>query len=328
VDRFALTSNNVSYHLTGEALGYWGFFPAEAGWARTPAMGYATVLDSAHARVAVGERVWGFFPMGTHLRVQAGRVQADSFSDVSPHRAAFAPIYAQFQRAAANPWYEPAREDHDLLLRGLHFTGWLLEDFLHDNAHFGARAALVTSASSKTAIAFATCARERGALELIGLTSARNTGFVRRLGLYDRVLGYEALETLDAGVPALLTDFAGNAALTGALHRHYGESLRHSASIGATHHAAAGPTGELPGVQPQFFFAPAQIQKRAAEWGPGAVEQRIGRHFAAFRRASDAWLELRHSRGAEACASAWQRVLAGAAGPAEGHILSLGSDNQ
>ena len=155
VDRQALTANNISYAFSGDLLGYWGFFPTETGWGRIPAMGYAEVQASAHPDIAVGERVWGFFPMSTHLRVQAGKVHDQAFVDVSPHRAEYAPVYAQYQRAAGNPIYEPAREDQDSLLRGLYLTSWLCEDYIHDNDCFGARACLVTSASSKTSIALA-----------------------------------------------------------------------------------------------------------------------------------------------------------------------------
>ena len=39
VDRFALTSNNISYCLAGDTLGYWGFFPTTEGFGRIPVMG-------------------------------------------------------------------------------------------------------------------------------------------------------------------------------------------------------------------------------------------------------------------------------------------------
>ena len=48
VDRFALTANNITYAVAGEMLGYWNFFPAENGWGRIPAMGYADVVASHH----------------------------------------------------------------------------------------------------------------------------------------------------------------------------------------------------------------------------------------------------------------------------------------
>ena len=40
VDRFALTSNNITYALIGDMLGYWTFFPAEAPWGHIPVMGF------------------------------------------------------------------------------------------------------------------------------------------------------------------------------------------------------------------------------------------------------------------------------------------------
>ena len=46
IDKFALTANNISYGVGGDALGYWRFFPTDiateqANWGRLPVMGYA-----------------------------------------------------------------------------------------------------------------------------------------------------------------------------------------------------------------------------------------------------------------------------------------------
>ena len=53
VDRFAFTANNISYALAGDMLGYWRFFPAPEGWGRLPVMGFADVIESRHADVAI-----------------------------------------------------------------------------------------------------------------------------------------------------------------------------------------------------------------------------------------------------------------------------------
>ncbi len=211
VDRFALTANNISYAASGDALGYWGFFPAEEGWGWIPAMAWAEVVDSAHPEIQVGERVWGFFPMSTHLKVKAGQVRAEQFVDVSEHRAEYAPVYAQYQRAAANPIYDLEREDQDSLLRGLFMTSWLAEDFMHDNALFGANAFLISSASSKTSIALAFAVRERGEAQSIGLTSAGNVAFCESLGCYNKVVSYDDIANLDASEAVVLVDMAGSA---------------------------------------------------------------------------------------------------------------------
>ena len=46
LDRFALTSNNITYGLVGELMQYWSFFPAPDGWGRLPVWGFADVVQS------------------------------------------------------------------------------------------------------------------------------------------------------------------------------------------------------------------------------------------------------------------------------------------
>ncbi len=330
VDRQALTANNISYAFSGDLLGYWGFFPTEAGWGRIPAMGYADVQASEHPDIEVGERVWGFFPMSTHLRIKAGRVNPQAFVDVSEHRSEYAPVYAQYQRASGNPIYEPAREDQDSLLRGLFLTSWLCEDYIHDNGNFGADACLVTSASSKTSIALGHTLSQRGELRPIGLTSAGNRSFCEQLGCYDTVVTYDEVGQLDAGEAVVMVDMAGSADLTLQLHTHYGDNMRFSSKVGATHYEEAGGgdgllegDAGLPGAKPEFFFAPSQAQKRASDWGPGEIEQRMGASFVAFRKFCDNWLQVERHYGAEAVQAAYQAVLAGRQPPQNGCIISL-----
>jgi len=328
VDRFALTTNNITYHEVGESLGYWRFFPTrDDAWGRLPVMGYADVAASAHPDIKVGERVWGFFPMGSHLRIEAGKVHAGGFSDISAHREGLAPVYAQFQRAANNPIYEPAREEQDCLLRGLFLTSWLCEDAMHDCDYYSAGDCLITSASSKTSIALAFCVRERGALRGIGLTSSRNVAFCEALGCYDKVLSYDALVELPRDRSALLVDMAGNAAVNAVVHEHYGDQLRYDCRIGITHRDAPPASDDkLPGPAPEMFFAPHQAQKRGREWGPEVLEQRIAQAFARFREFADGWLQVRRFDGPDAALQAFGEILRGEASPAEGYSVSLSRD--
>lgn len=323
VDRLALTSNNISYAASGDTLGYWGFFPAEAGWGRIPAMGWGDVIASEHPDIAVGERVWGFFPMSTHLKIRAGKVHAGHFSDVSPHRADYAPVYAQFDRAAANPVYDPNREDQDSLLRGLFTTSWLVEDFIDVNDSFAARSCLITSASSKTSIALAHCVRRRGKLSSNGITSSRNVDFCRRLGCYDDIVTYDEVVNLDGAQPAVLVDMAGSAEVLRALHEHFGDNMKHSCRIGATHYDEMGPVHGLPGAKPEFFFAPTHIKARSAEVGAGKLMQQLGAAFVDFREYCDGWLGVDRSFGPDAVSAAYQAVLRGSVDPTRGQIISM-----
>ncbi len=323
VDRLALTANNISYAATGDSLGYWGFFPADEGWGRIPAMGWGEVIASAHPDVPVGERAWGWFPYSTHLKVKAGDVSASKFTDVSLHRAEYAPVYAQFDRASANPIYEEAREDQDSLLRGLFMTSWLVEDFLQINDFFDAKACLITSASSKTSIALGHSVRKRGELASIGITSRRNVVFCESLGCFDMVVAYEDAASLDAAQAVVMVDMAGSAKVLSDLHHHFGDNMKHSCRIGATHYKESGSVEGLPGARPEFFFAPTHVKTRSTELGPQELMTRMGAAYVEFRGFADNWLKVEHSYGAEAASSTYQAVLAGNTDPASGQIICM-----
>lgn len=323
VARQALTANNISYAAAGETIGYWGFFPAEEGWGRIPAMGWADVVASNHPEVEVGERVWGFFPLSTHLKILAGKVSPNQFVDVSHHRAEYAPVYAQFDRAAANPIYEEAREDQDSLLRGLFMTSWLVEDMIDMHDGYGAGACLITSASSKTSIALAHCVKARGNLKSVGLTSPRNVAFCESLGCYDEILTYDSITSLDANEPVVMVDMAGSSQLLHDIHHHYTDNMKYSCRVGATHHEGFGEVSGLPGAEPQFFFAPGHIQVRSQELGPAQLMMQMGMAYVTFRHFCDGWLRIERSYGPEALAAVYQQVLAGSADPASGQIVAM-----
>ena len=327
VDRFALTSNNISYALSGDMIGYWKFFPVEEeGWGRIPVMGFADVLASKHPEVEAGERVFGFFPMASHLVIEADAVSATSFSDGAAHRAESAPVYRQYNRAPADPIYKPEHEDAIMLLRGLFLTSFLVDDFIDDNARFGARSFVVSSASSKTGLALGHLLARRNAGPVIGLTSARNAAFVESLGCFDRVVLYEDLKSLPADVPTVFIDHSGNGDVVNALHHHFKDNMMHSCMVGATHWESGNRADDLPGAAPTFFFAPSQIQKRIADWGPAGFGERVAASWETFRASTDPWLEVVRSRGPEAVERVYREVLAGRAVPQQGQVLSLWAD--
>jgi NADPH:quinone reductase-like Zn-dependent oxidoreductase len=322
VDRFALTANNVSYALSGDLLGYWRFFPCEEGWGRIPVMGFADVIQSTHPGVKEGTRCFGFYPMGRHLVIEPGAVSAAQIVDAAPHRAGLAPAYAQYLPTTGDAAYAAEREDQILLMRGLFMTSFLADDFLAEQDYRGAGEVLISSASSKTSIALAFQVKQGGRARAIGLTSARNADFVRKLGFYDEVVLYDEIGSL-AKRPAVFVDMAGDGAVTAAVHRHFGDDLRYDCTIGATHWSADRKNEGLPGPKPEFFFAPAQIVKRSKEWGPQGLATRIATAWTRFCDASDAWLHVVRGSGRDAVLRTYQDVLAGRAHPADGHVLSL-----
>lgn len=311
VERFALTANNITYGVIGDAFGYWKFFPAPDGLGRIPVWGFARVTRSEVEDAPVGLRVFGYLPMSTHvtMRLAKGR---NGFVDVAPHRAELPPTYNAYAEAP-----EDALDDHRALLRPLFMTSWLLDDVLAEDA--GLKTLVLSSASSKTAMGLAWLARRRGT-EVVGLTSTANAERLQGLDLYDRIYNYKNLDTISAAGPAAYVDFAGDRAASAAAHRTLGDALVRSLIVGATHWTAGDREAPLEGVQPVLFFAPDQIRKRAQEWGPAELDARFMTALQAFVAASP-WLKLNQHVGADALLAAYHDVLEGRARPDEGHII-------
>jgi hypothetical protein len=324
VDRFAFTANNVTYGAVGDLIGYWNFFPAREGWGRIPVWGFGDVVRSRHDALTSAERIYGYVPISTHLVVQADHVSATGFIDAAPHRATLPPIYNQYLRVAAEPGYDRVQDAHLALFRPLFVTAFLLDDFLADNAFFGARAVISSSASSKTALGLASlCHARRGQCEVVGLTSRANMRFVERTGYYDRVIAYDDVQALSREPAAVFVDFAGNVMVAGAVHRQLGERLKYSCSVGVTHWEKMAMAEELPGPPRILFFAPDQASKRTNEWGAAVFQTRVREAMQAFLASTAHWLRIVEGHGEAAIESVYRAMLEGKADPAEGHILSL-----
>ncbi len=332
IDGFALTSNNVTYAAFGEAMSYWRFFPADdVGWGRIPVWGFADVVESRCEGVVPGERFYGYWPLATHALLQPERVTPAGFVDGAEHRRELPAVYNQYVRCSADPGYDAAREAEQALLRPLYITSFLIDDFLADNAFFGTRRVLLSSASSKTAYGTAFClSRRRGAsteVQVVGLTSPGNIAFTQGLGCYDRVLPHGDVTRLAADEPVVYIDFSGSAAVRESVHKHFGDKLAYSCSVGGTHWDALGSGKGLPGPRPVLFFAPAQIRKRVADWGSAGLQDRLAQAWRAFMQpvtdAQHPWLQVVRGEGRAAVQEVYAALLDGRTRPQEGHVLTL-----
>ncbi len=340
IERFALTSNNITYAAMGDAMQYWRFYPSsDPAWGCIPVWGFATVQESKHPLLEVGEKLYGYWPMADSVDLTPGTISPAHFFDTAPHRAELHPVYNQVMRCSSDPFYTADTEDLQALLRPLFITSWLIDDFLADNAFFGATAMagqraqlILSSASSKTAYGTAFQLSKRNAqgnaehIDIVGLTSLGNVAFCESLGCYTRVLAYDQLSQIDPQAPCVYVDFAGNTTLRKAVHTHC-QQLKYSSSIGATHVQEMGGAKDLPGPKVTLFFAPAQIKKRSAEWGSAGLSQRMvqgWRSFVAQVQTPDApWLAVEHHSGPAAVQAAYLQVLSGKGDARVGHMLSL-----
>lgn len=324
VDRFALTSNNVTYGVVGDKFGYWNFFPSADGWGVIPVWGFGDVVQSKHPDVPVGERLYGYFPMGTHLVMAPGRVGPQRLVDGLPHRAGLPPVYNSYARTKAEAPYDPTMDDERMLLFPLYATSFCLYDFLADNRWFGASRVLILSASSKTAIGLALAlAGDAAAPPADALTSSRNLETVKRLGLYRSACAYDDIGAIDPAIPSVIVDMSGDGKILSSLHAHLGSNMRYCSNVGVTHYDAGGMGPGFISERSALFFAPGHIGKRTAEWGPGVFEKKA---FVFWRDAalkSRSWLKVERAAGLDGLAAAWRRTLKGEGAPDRGLVIDL-----
>jgi hypothetical protein len=323
--KFGFTANNVTYARLGDELGYWQFFPSDEGWGQIPVWGIGEIAHSRVPGLEPGERIYGYLPMASHARLHFAPGQGTRLNETSPHRAELPATYNEYWLIDRDSGYDRAQEDGYLVLRPLFGLSYFCARHVRESSYFGARRAIISSASSKSSLGMAyLLAVERPAeLELIGLTSAANKDFVRRHGRFDRVLTYDEIGGLGDDTASVFIDVAGNRAVRSAVHHALPASLVRSLSGGFTHWEAETEGVAIPGPAPEFFFAPSHIMRLRKEVGGAALRDQIAAAWAAYLAYMTGWLRIASIAGQPGVTRVYEEVLNGARAPQEADILSV-----
>ncbi|TRW17023.1 DUF2855 family protein [Glacieibacterium frigidum] len=312
VETFALTANNVTYAAHGKDMRYWDFFPAPEGHGIVPVWGFGRCVESRVEGIAVGDRAYGYWPCANGAVLTPAKVTPRGFVDAAAHRSELSAVYNGYLRA------DPAMGDERIqaLFRPLYITSFLLDAQLGE----GGGTAVLSSASSKTALGFAHALKARGNWHVVGLTSRRHVSFVAATGCYDSVVPYDEVGSLTADSRAIFVDFAGDGALRAAVHAALKDGLAASIVVGDTHWDVAGNPHAV-GPKPQFFFAPAVLADRLKDWGQAGFDARLAAGWTAFTAAAADWLRVVDRAGMAEAQDIFTALVAGRVDPAEGIIV-------
>lgn len=325
IESFSITANNITYAVIGDMFGYWNFFHADGDFGVVPMWGHACVEESRNLEFAVGERVYGYLPMGTHLDILPGKVSKSSFTDMAAHRQPMSPIYNQYSRLQADPEHDPIKESERMLFGPLFKTGFLIEAMFRRANWFDAQNLIITSASSKTAMSLASVCKDLSpTIHRIGLTSPSNIKFVEDTGLYDMVLTYENISALPEN-PSVSVDFAGNSKLLHDIHRILDNKLKYSCLVGVTHVDARGLENgnDIAGPKPVLFFAPDHAVASMQELGSKGFGEAVAASWKGFLKAIDGIVAIDERRGLEAASIAFVDTYEGRTNPQNGIIIRL-----
>ena len=333
VESYAFTSNNVTYGVAGDTIGYWKFFPtgkdANNEWGCIPMWGFAEITHSGIEDLNVGERLFGYFPAAESLILSPVKISTQSFSDGKEHRKDLPPVYNNYVRLNGDQNYDASMDAVRALLFPLHITAFCLCDSLAEDAYLEASQIIVVSASSKTAIGLAQGLDDaENAPKTIGLTSSGNTEFVKSLGCYDEVISYDELSNLDYSKGSVMVDMAGNREILGTLHKELGDNMLKCLTVGMTHWDNETTAEDALGQamlrdRTEFFFAPAHIQKRIGDWGHDGYAEKTNLFMTARALQSKNWMQLKEVHGLESFTSTYKEMVAGKINPSEGIIVNL-----
>lgn len=320
VDRVALTSNNVTYAVVADRIPYFEFFPAPPGWGRVPVWGFGDVVISHAPHVEPQERLYGFWPMSTHVTLRPERVTERTFFDGFEHRRTLPAAYNSYSRVARDETYDEYDEPRIALFRPLFLTALVLDIFLAEENHFGATQIVVSSASSKTASILAQRLTQRDNMRAIGMTSSANVAFVESLGLFDQVLTPDRVEDVPQA-PTIYVDFSGSGSLRESLRRHLVAKLAYDCAVGVADWKAQHAPSDWQGVAPEVFFAPAQYIRMLEAHGAPTFWKEYADAWQAFRAVSRDWYQIIELNGVEALEDTYRRFARGEVNPAKGMII-------
>ncbi len=322
VDKYALTSNNVTYAVIGYQVKYWDFFPAPEPWGKVPVWGFATVEESKCEGVEVGEKVYGYFPMSQYLKIKAGKVNQFSFMDISEHRQALAPIYNTYSREGEILNFPEGVEDFIPITKPLFMTSFSICEFLHLEDFFTSENVIITSASSKTSLGLAYTLKniqKDHNKNVIGLTSTRNVEFVKETGLYNQVIDYKDVAAEVPSKDSVMVDMAGNGKLNLALYEQLGERLKHLCKVGLTDWSSANMESKIPVAR--FFFAPTYAQGFFKKHGPAKGNEITTKALYSFIETASKWIDLEYLSTFEDLQSTFTAMISGKVDPSKGYII-------
>jgi hypothetical protein len=288
VEKAALTANNITYAVLGDRFRYWNFFPDDRGGI-VPVWGFGSVVESKVKDLPVGKRYYGYFPMSSHLVVQPTRINKYGMVDGAEHRTTLPGVYNYYEEV--NQKRSDDKEASYMIYQPLFATSFLLEDYYREHGCFGAEALYLTSASSKTAIAFAFLVKKNNPeIQVIGLTSTGNKSFCFGLGIYDQILGYDEIKSIGSESSCII-DFAGNNSVLRNLQVQLGKALLKCSTVGLSHWDQSTSEEPLP-FKSELFFAPDHAKKRQEEWGGKAFKVKLDGELYPFLDWVLGWIKL------------------------------------
>ncbi len=330
IEKFGLTSNNVTYAALGDSLPYFKFFPIADNpraeeWACPPVWGIGQIVASATPDLQEGAYVYGFFPAANYITIKPTAVTTSGFRVDRPGIPPSFGLYNLYSLNQGDPYYKADQEDLMVVLRPVFLTGLLLADYLEVSDFQQAEAVIISSAASKTSYGLAAALADKKRCEIIGLASANSQPSAEAMQVYDRVVRYDAITELSQNLTAVYVDIAGSVAVRDELADQLGAGLKLVLAVGMTHWQEGNYSfpQSNPAIKSEVFFAPGWAARRQKEVGGNFFSQLYSGWQAQMALAGQ-YFKVVPATGKTAVSQAFADVAQGRLKPEEALVLSLG----
>ena len=315
VRELAFTANNVTYALCGESLRYWQFYPFSKTEGILPAWGYAECLECESGSLQPGRLLYGYWPSSTLAALSLSSLLNNRIIENSEGRSGLPLVYNSYELVDDDS-HPISLRPYIPTLQPLFATSFLLFHWLMDDSFFEADEVVVTSASSKTALAYAWLHGQHTGQKpkLTAVTSKANEDFTSSTGLYERVLTYESL-SFEKKDKVFIVDFLGSPDFLLKLTSRLGSQLIKASLVGATNWQASGEIKDID--KASFFFAPVQVRRRMKRWGAVKTQSSIQEELVRFALFAKSIFSLREVYGPEQLKTCYDQVVNARQGPEE-----------
>lgn len=304
IDLYALTANTATYsRLSDCPIPYRTYFTSPEAAEVPPTWGIGTVTRSEHPDVAVGQRIFGYVPMATHHTMKV-EDKNDRLVDVDAAHADMHEWYRTYRKLGSRH----PDEARWLNIWPVFPASFNLARTVVDHPA-NLDCALITSASSKTALGVASMLRTWSEIRTVGLTSSANLKHAQSTGVFDEVFTYEDQAGVEPGSRTALLDLTGNADLLTEVTRSHADNLSCTYLLGYTHPNARVHLPPLSGPEPAVFFTPAREDELIKRRGREAHMREYLEAEARFVELSKTWFVSPTTRGREAAVEQYEDLM-------------------
>jgi hypothetical protein len=342
VDKFGFSHMSLGYLMKGFTrtfAGYHNFYKSSQGdnFYRSACWGYATVVESAHPKVAVGTRLYGLVPPSKYeVQSVSGFIKGSKGepSIVEMEMGENVPYnmrrFQEMEVVEGNN-DDPVVEDWRIVVKEIYTMAFYMDEQLLVETGM-INSVIISCASSKTALALAYCLRMREMRYVVGFTSKEHLDFVKSTGLYHDVFCYDDVDKLPTDHTVVYMDFKCDGELRQRITLKMGTNLMYNMVVGPAAFQKRQKDQIFEKRARQVLFDEATWRERrrmVAEVTKTGRNEKLKYSYKSFVERMKQYIKLRHTNGAGALTKMYDNVYSNTASPSEAFVCSLhGGDDE